>query len=257
MPKINRTLERAIDILQLVHESPFPLTVKELSEKMDMPVTSTFDIVHTLIYKNYLEPSENGAKTYRIGSMAYRIGMSYMKDTNIQEITKPYLQELEKLTNSTVFLAVKDGMKIIYINKIETTGSIKTSATLGTRRELYSTGLGKSMLALYQPDEIRKMYEGYALQKFTDQTAEDVEAIIKESLVTRERGYAIDDQEGDLNVCCAAAAIRTNSDMVYAMSVATLRSEENLRRLNEYGKVIALYAKEISYKMGYLGESVY
>lgn len=52
MPKINRTLDRAIDILQLIHESKEPLSIKEISDAMEMPVTSTFDIIHTLLHRD-------------------------------------------------------------------------------------------------------------------------------------------------------------------------------------------------------------
>lgn len=257
MPKINRTLDRAIDILQLIHESKEPLSIKEISDAMEMPVTSTFDIIHTLLHRDYLEASENGAKTYKIGSMAYRIGMTYVKDSDILDISKPYLLELEKRINSTVFLAVKDGSQIMYVNKIEASGSIRTSASLGARRELYSTGLGKSILALYSPDEIRNIYDGRILQAFTEYTTTDVETIIRKSYVTRKRGYAIDDQEGDINVCCVASAIRTNTDMIYAISTAMLRSVDNFNKLNEYGKLVAEYAFEISRKMGFLGDHIY
>lgn len=73
MPKINRTLDRAIDILQLIHESKEPLSIKEISDAMEMPVTSTFDIIHTLLHRDYLEAVKMEPK--HIKSVRWHIGL--------------------------------------------------------------------------------------------------------------------------------------------------------------------------------------
>ena len=50
--KLNRTLLRAIEILELLSRSKEGYTLTELSLIFDYPKSSVFDIIKTLVYKN-------------------------------------------------------------------------------------------------------------------------------------------------------------------------------------------------------------
>ena len=47
--KLNRTTLRTIDILKLVSRKPDGITLDEICEKLDLPKTSGYDIVTTLV----------------------------------------------------------------------------------------------------------------------------------------------------------------------------------------------------------------
>ena len=47
--KLNRTTLRTVEILKLVSKKPDGITLDEICEKLDMPKTSGYDIVTTLV----------------------------------------------------------------------------------------------------------------------------------------------------------------------------------------------------------------
>lgn len=49
MGKVNRTVKRALDILQLLKDKNKPMTITQISIALDIPRSSTFDILYTLL----------------------------------------------------------------------------------------------------------------------------------------------------------------------------------------------------------------
>lgn len=59
--KLNRTLLRAIEILELLSKTKEGYTLAQLSSLLDSPKSSVFDIVKTLVYKNMIvEDNQSG-----------------------------------------------------------------------------------------------------------------------------------------------------------------------------------------------------
>ena len=77
--KINRTTQRTIEILNLIASSQDGLTLNEIAKELNMPKTSAFDILETLVQLNMLYIKEQRLKTYAIGVKAYAIGNMYSK----------------------------------------------------------------------------------------------------------------------------------------------------------------------------------
>lgn len=253
MEKINRTLKRALDVLQLIKDSEKPLTTHEVSSALNIPESSTFDIIRTLYVEGYLENSSDGLKSYVLGPKVFEIGTAYLNNTSISKIARPYVEKLMKYTNATAFLAVENNGQIIYLDKIEAPTSVRTSAELGSRQEMYCTGLGKSILSLYPDEKVRKIFENTKIQALTEHTIINIDDLMKDLNKARERGYAIDDREGNIYVRCVACAIRDSSrEPVAAISVAMMYSAVDEAILNKYGNKVKEYAKEISHKLGYI-----
>ena len=52
--KINRTAKRTIEILELIASSSEELTLNDIATRLEMPKTSAFDILETLVELNML-----------------------------------------------------------------------------------------------------------------------------------------------------------------------------------------------------------
>ena len=256
--KLNRTIKRAIDILQLIKDNDDGLTIKGISKLMNIPVTSTFDIVHTLYEEKFLEYSKPGSKTLSIGIRAFEVGSSYRLHKNIIEIIHPYVEKLMHLSHATAFFAIVDNTEIIYLDKVEPEASIKTSAELGSRKNMYATGLGKAIMMYYPEEKVRKIFSSQKIVAFTEYTILNVEHFLSELEILRERGYAIDNRESDLNIFCIAHAVLDSyGNPVGSISIATMYSMVNDSFIKQYGTLIREYAMEISNKLGFIGTGLY
>lgn len=255
MPKINRTVKRALDILRLLQNEKKPLTTKEISRLMDIPITSAFDIIQTLLQENFIESENESSKAYRIGTAAFEVGASYLQNTNALQIITPYAQQLMQLSNSTSFFALAHGNQIIYMYKCEAPTSLRTTAELGSRKAMYSTGLGKAILACYDEVMVRKIFAESDIIAYTPYTITKIDELLGDLAEVRLRGYAIDNQENDYNISCVACAIRDLAGTpIGAISIAGMSSAFTNESIHEYGTSTAQYAKEISGKLGYSGE---
>lgn len=251
---LNRTVQRSIQILELLHNADDGLTCKEISSLLDLPVTSTFDILKTLQACDYLEYDER-SKSYRIGFKLFAIGASYLNSTDAISVAAPYTRQLMHMSNATSFFALEKKGKILYVCKTEAPTSLRTSAELGSEREMYCTGLGKAILASYTDQEVIRLTSSTEMVAYTQYTITNQYDLLKDLAETRSRGYAIDNQEGNLNVFCLACAVKDfTGRTIGAISIATMQSELTDDRINNFGTGIAQAAKEISMKLGFIGD---
>ena len=132
--KLNRTLLRAIEILELLSRSKEGYTLTELSLIFDYPKSSVFDIIKTLVYKNMVvEDNQTGITKYKIGLASFLIGSSYLNNIDIVNIAKSNLIDFANKMNATTFMAVLDENMVTYIYKYEFTSVSSTLCINCTR----------------------------------------------------------------------------------------------------------------------------
>ena len=155
--KLNRTLMRAIDILELLSKSKEGYTLTQLSTVLDSPKSSIFDIMKTLVFKNMvLEDNQSGVTRYKIGLQSFLIGSSYINDIDLVNIARNDLIDFANKMQATTFMAILDDNMVTYIYKYESERSIITTANIGTRRSIHCAALGKAMIAFASKEEIEE-----------------------------------------------------------------------------------------------------
>ncbi len=103
---INRSVARAIDILELISNSETPLGITEISNSLAIPKSSTFDIVYTLVEKNVLEIADEKLRTFELGLKSFTIGAAFFKKKeNLIQTARPYLERVMEETQDTVFFS--------------------------------------------------------------------------------------------------------------------------------------------------------
>jgi DNA-binding IclR family transcriptional regulator len=254
--KINRTVCRAVNILQLIKDHGDSLTLKEISRLTKIPCSSAFDIVHTLYMEKFLE-YKSGTKAFSIGVKAFEVGSAYRNNTNLIEVIHPYVEKLKRLFKATSFFAIVDDTEIIYLDKAEAETSVRTSAVLGSRRDMYSTGLGKAIMMYYPEEKVRAILASSKFIAHTKYTITDVGKFLEEMEKSRDRGYAVDNRESNIDVFCIAHALFDSYGNPFgAISIATMFSASTESAMAQYGENISKCAWEISKKLGYLGPEI-
>ena len=249
--KLNRTLMRAIDILDILSKHKEGYTIAKLSEILDAPKTSIYDIVKTLHYRGMIiEDSVKGMMVYKIGLQSFLIGSAYLNEIDIISIAKPYLEELAERMSATTFMAVMNDYKVTYVYKYESSGSIITTANIGTRKPVNQAALGKSIIAFASDDEIRDTIAHTDFLPVTKRTITSVERFIDELKIVRQKGYAIDDRENTDMQVCGAAPIRDAEGKVIA-SISCVGCYDKLINLDLLGEEVKTAADKISGLLGY------
>ena len=214
-----KSADRVMQILELLVTYPIGLTIKDISEMLSYPQSSTFNLVQSLYQNDFL--TQTSLKKYKLGPKLIQIGTRALESLDIHSEALPYLTALMEKVSETVFMAVLSGSEIVYVSKVSNNRSIQTSAQIGSRKPLYCTGLGKAFLAHLPLDERKHIIENIGLKAITSKTiikTEELERQLKQFAI---QGYAIDDEEGEEGLFCLAAPIfDANQRITAAISVA-------------------------------------
>lgn len=256
--KLVKSVARTIDLLVLFVNTDKYLSLKDIAELLNLPKSSAFELVKTLVYKGILEVKDQNKKTYGLSLLAFEIGSCAISDTGVHDIARPYIQGLNRITGGTVFLGVEDHGKIVYIDRAEDHSIFKAQAKLGSRRNLHTTSLGKAILYAHSDDKILSLLgdEPYPVNTPLSKTT-SVE-ILKDAKETRVRKYAIDDREDGVNMYCMGTVIRDRfNNPIASISVASFYDSMTESKKQMIAVKLVETALEISRKLGFSGESLY
>jgi DNA-binding IclR family transcriptional regulator len=131
----------------------------------------------------------------------------------------------EKL-GETIQLAQLDGIENVYIAISESRRPMRLASSVGMRLHAHATGIGKALLGMLEPDDARARLEAVTLPKLTEHTTTDVDELMEVVTASRDRGYALDDEEYISGCRCVAVPIFvTASGAPTAMSVTMPTSQ--------------------------------
>jgi DNA-binding IclR family transcriptional regulator len=95
------------------------------------------------------------------------------------------------------------------------------ASKIGNRRYLHSTALGKALLSGLPEKEIIRLIRLKRLPRLTPNTITTQGALLAEVESVRERGFALDNEENELNGrCIAAPVLGAYSRVVAALSIS-------------------------------------
>ncbi|HJE44365.1 IclR family transcriptional regulator [Levilactobacillus namurensis] len=195
-------------------------TIQEISEEAGINAPTTLKILTTLEYLQYVARIDS-SKKYYLGAKLIRLGQVKTEATNLVEVTLPFLEQLQEHVDETIHLAIPQGDKVVYVNKLEPKNQgIYMTSKIGMTREMYSSGIGKAVLSTYSKSELQHYLEGRELKPFTKSTITDKETLIKNLAHVCEVGYAVDDEEQEVGGYCIAMPLQRDSITIGAMSVS-------------------------------------
>lgn len=223
---MNRTIGRAYEALALLGSHPSGLTLKEITQSLQIPKSSAFDIVQTLLGLKLTAISKANDKKYVLGSEIFSLGMLYVSNLNVTDVYEQYLIPLADELHRNAFVAVLDELEIVYIYKYVGVGAKLATCNLGTRSDLYSTALGKVLLS-YLPEDVRdRTIDRIEFKRHTEYTIMSKEALKKECIKVRNRGYATDNREREPHMLCFSCPIFDyTGNVVAAVSVSDIYYE--------------------------------
>lgn len=216
-------MERAIDLLSAFSASLPELSLTELSSRLDLSPTTTYRLLVTLAQGSYIEKNPQSGR-YRLGVACLKLGGVFLARVELRERVRPILEELRNWCKETVHLAILDPdlTEVVYLDKLEgLLPVVAMGSRLGGRAPAHCTGLGKCLLAYENEGIVHDFYATQGLRRYTPNTITRLDRFVKELARTKERGYAIDNAEHELDVKCVAAAIWNHQGEVEgAISVA-------------------------------------
>jgi len=246
------SVQRAFDILDLFDDQNSNLGITEISEALDLHKSTAAGLVYTLESNGYLQ-QDPATRKYSLGLKLVERAFTVLEQIDVRELALPYLHELRDWRDESVNLAIRDDGHVVYIARLLSSQALGIRAEVGKRAPVHCTGLGKAILSYLPVAEVEQIIARYGLPAVMEKTITDRKLFLEELSKTRERGFAIDDEENELGGRCVAAAILDHTaGPVAAISLSAPVQRLPMSEVPRYGAKVIETAKAISRKLGYL-----
>lgn len=197
------SLDRGLAVLQLLGSTERPLDVSDVATALRLGRSSAYRLIHRLEEHGWVRTDKSTA--VRLGLSAAIVGARSMEDLDLLREARKHLHDLTTQTQETTFLAIADGTWMVYVLQAVGPQVVRMSCTLGSRRRLHATALGRAYLAALPEHERDAMLAD--LTAATGTTHSGMAELRADFAVVRTRGYAIDDGETEAGVRCVASAV--------------------------------------------------
>lgn len=212
-----RAVERAFAILYSFTLDEPRLSLIEISEKIDLPMTTTLRLLTTLVGMNILRRHDD--RTYSLGNRMYLLGAVARAHYKPSLVIRPYMQNLRDETKEAVSLYGVDGEYRVCYEHVPSLLTMRCVVRVGDRFQLWAGASGKALLAYAPEDVIERELD--KLAPITDTTIVAREPFLKELAVVRSQDYAISFGEREDGIISIAVPVFDwHGNAVYALSLA-------------------------------------
>lgn len=227
-PKL-QSVQRVSEIIELIqHEGP--LGTSEIAELLDVPTSTAHDYLSSLHNLEYLVKTDG---KYDLGLRLLDHGIASRDRHPIAEAGESTLEQLATATGEAVWLVTEEYGWAVYLDYALGEQAVQTNARIGTRSKLHHLASGKSILAHLSEDRVREIVRTHGLEQRTEHTIQSLEELFEELEATRERGYAISDQEITSGARAVGTAIVIDESVLGAISIVGPANRMTDRQLTD------------------------
>ena len=165
---MTRSVNRALDILEVLRDAVHPMTLTELATTTGMDKATTMRITRDLLERGYVEQNAD-ARTYSLGASILELADTLWAKDSVTQNTLRYLEDLRDKTLQTVSLCSRADASYLVSIELPSVQPIKFSQGVGTSRPLVDDAAGLAMLAFVRGgDPVAAGVERKTLEKIRD-----------------------------------------------------------------------------------------
>ncbi|WP_186033444.1 DNA-binding transcriptional regulator KdgR [Burkholderia gladioli] len=231
-----------------------PIGISELSNRLDMSKTTVHRFLQTLKTLGFVA-QEDETERYRLTIRLFELGSQALESVDLVREADVEMRRIGRLTREALHLGAFDEDHIIYIHKIDADYGLRMHSRIGRTNPLYSTAIGKVLLAWMAPEEAREALSRIEFRKSTQKTLASAEAVWSILPHVREQGYGEDNEEQEDGLVCLAVPVFDRFGRVIAglsISFPTMRCGADTKA--HYVALLKQAGRVISSKLGYRGE---
>lgn len=204
------------------------LGLTELARASGLPMATAHRLAGELVQWGALERREDGR--YQIGLRLWHTGALAPVHRDLRAVALPFMGDLYEATHENVEIAVRDGIRVLCIEKLSGRHSVENVSQVGSWLPAHSTAAGKVILALTGQDMVSAVVAA-GLARFTPHTITYPETLAQTLRQVRENHIAFSLEEMTIGVAAVAAPVfGPTGDLVAALSVV-VRATANVRAL--------------------------
>jgi DNA-binding IclR family transcriptional regulator len=221
-PVTSDRYSRTFDVLELLASRPDGMTVTEISKRLRLPISSSHNLLQRMVAAEVANITDD--LHYSIGPRAVRLGIRIVDGLEIRSVARQHLQDLARTTGDDVYLALRLGRRVTYVDRLPGSRPVRVDIRLGQSLYLHATSVGKLFAA--HGDQLRRRMFDEPRPALTEHTLTERGALEQELERIREQGFAVSREEAILGIVGLAVPIRdAYGTVVAAIHISALKGQ--------------------------------
>lgn len=197
------TVEKALDLLDVLSEEPADATLPSLADKLGISRNKAFRLLATLESRGLVE-REEWSGSFRLGIPAIELAQRFLKSASLIRHAHPVMEGLARKHDEAVYMTVLRGDEVLFLDMVDCDRQVKAAPLVGMRFPFFNNASGKAIKAL----ESREQPGKPGKRRKNSGGSLDLAEFEMELTAIREKGVAIDSEGLGEGVISVAVAVR-------------------------------------------------
>lgn len=199
-------LAKGLALLVALGNHPDGVGGSLLAREVELPVSTVHRLLTTMESLEFVR-FDSERRRYSLGLRMFELSNQVSSVRDLSEVALPVMRKITEITGEPTLMSVLAGREMVYVQRVEGLRPIQIRGSVGRRGPLHCTSLGKALLAFLTNKEREEIVGQLRLESYTPNTIADLDVLRKELDRTRDRGYAIVDEEHEEGVCAVGVPV--------------------------------------------------
>lgn len=243
--KKGSSIERVLQLVETVAQSPRPISAGDLAEILDIPKPSVHRLLQQLQQTGFLQLDLQGRVI--CGQRTHQLALNLWQTSHYKIERQAVLQHLSDQIGETVGIAVMHDLEVVYIDRVFSNWPLQIYLPEGMHIPIWASASGKLLLAQLPTEQCKRIVDKLSIQALTTNTQTDRQQLMKTIAEAKKNQLSIDNEEFIPGMVACAVPIPNGSNPPFATVFThgpTLR--KSLAQLLEYVPLMQATAQELA-----------
>lgn len=231
---MSKIVNRTLDFFELFADQGRPLSLSEIANILQIPMSSCHDVLTALQERGYvyeLTPRSGYYASLKLQEVATRI----VANDPIIPRAEVALREVRNRLDDSVLLSRVDGRKASYLLVLEPSYPLRFLRRVGDRTGvLHATSVGKALLGSLDEQTCRRVISKLDMPKLTENTIQSRDELLRQIETSRKRGYYVSIEESEPGATTVSRPLRWNkSTLIVTVAGPRHRVEPRIPEIAE------------------------
>ncbi|MET7996089.1 IclR family transcriptional regulator [Amycolatopsis sp. NPDC005232] len=212
---------KVLALLEAFTPDAADLSLSELARRSGVSLATAHRRAAELVEWGALE--RDAAGRYRIGLRLWEVASLAPRGLGLRDAAMPFLEDLYEVTHENVQLAVREGLEVVFVERIAGRDAVPVWTRVGGRFALHATGVGLVLLA-HAPAAVQEEVLGAPLHSYTPKTVCDPIRLRRTLAEVRKLGYSVSDGQVTVDALSVGAPVFTADGTVAAAVSLVVRA---------------------------------
>jgi len=247
-------LDKTFQILDLITDSPQPLTAAHIAKKLGLARSSTHNILQSMLTKHVIYKDTDSR--FHLGSYLLYWAGKYEQQQGVIQLFKDLIVQYPTLMQHTVTLSKLDLGEVVFLACHESPAPLGFTFRAGVRVPAVFSATGKAMLSTLSMQTVKSLYEDVFPEPMTPNGVDNFDTLSHELTAIHSSRVSLDDGQLRDGMYCLGTYIRNASgNAVAGMAVSFLQAEYESKR-DEVSAVLIELAKKMEQRLGFCTNAI-